>query len=181
MWPAQLVHGELTGVVRQTAFETHVYFGKGFLEKVYENALANRLRKKGLNVVQQFAIPVRDEDGTAVGDYVADLIVNECVLIEVKAVKSLAEEHVAQVLNYLKVTGIRVGLLVNFGAGALELRRFVLDPPSVPSASSVVRSFPSGGCRSVVSHSGPGKNTEPLEDDAVTVDHLGAASGGRSV
>ena len=145
MWPAQLVHEELTGVVRQTAFETHVYFGKGFLEKVYENALANRLRKKGLDVAQQSATHVRDEDGTIVGDYVADLIVNECVLIEVKAVKSIADEHVAQVLNYLKVTGVRVGLLVNFGARTLEFRRFVLDPrPSVSSASSVVRPSASG-------------------------------------
>ena len=127
MWPAQLVHEELTGVVRQTAFETHVYFGRGFLEKVYENALANRLRRKGLDVAQQSATHVRDEDGTIVGDYVADLIVNERVLIEVKAVKSLADEHVAQVLNYLKVTGIRVGRLVNFGAPTLEFRRVVLD------------------------------------------------------
>ena len=140
MWPPQPVHEELTGLVRQTAYETHVYFGKGFLEKVYENALANRLRKRGLEVVQQSAIHVRDEDGTIVGDYVADLIIDGCVLIEVKAVKSLADEHVAQVLNYLKVTGVRVGLLINFGAPALEFRRFVLDPvSSVSSASSVVR------------------------------------------
>jgi len=142
-----LVHEELTGLVRQTAFETHVYFGKGFLEKVYkgflekvyENALANRLRRKGLDVAQQRAVRVYDEDGTVVGDYVADLIVTGCVLIEVKAVTALTDEHVAQVLNYLKAARIRVGVLVNFGARKLEFRRFVFDPvPSVSSACSVV-------------------------------------------
>jgi GxxExxY protein len=143
MWPRQLVHEELTGVVRQTAFETHVYFGKGFLEKVYENALVNRLRKKGLAVAQQKSLKVQDEDGSVVGDYVADLVVNDRVLIEDKAATSLADEHVAQVLNYLKATGIQVGLLVNFGAPRLDFRRLVLErDPSASSASSAVP-FPS--------------------------------------
>ena len=135
----ELVHEGLTGVLRQTTFETHRYFGKGFLEKVYENALVSRLRKKGIEGAQQRALLVRDEDGTVVGEYVADLIVNDCVLVEVKAVTSLANEHVAQVLNDLKATGIRVGVLINFGAQKLEFRRFLFDPtPSVSSVPSVV-------------------------------------------
>ena len=135
----ELVHEGLTGVLRHTAFEAHSYFGSGFLEKVYENALVNRLRKKGLEVAQQRSLLVRDEDGTLVGEYVADLIVNECVLVEVKAVKALTNEHIAQLLNYLKATGIRLGILVNFGASKLEFKRFLFDAPSsVSSVPSVV-------------------------------------------
>lgn len=121
----RLVHEDLTGLIRQTAFEVHEYFGNGFLEKVYENALAHRLRKRCLPVGQRIPVKVRDEDGTIVGDYEVDLLVKECVLIEIKAVKKLAPEHVAQVLNYLKATGIEVGLLVNFGSYRFELKRFV--------------------------------------------------------
>ena len=136
-----LVHEELTGVLRQTAFETHSYFGHGFLEKVYENALVNRLRKKGCKVAQQSALLVRDEDGTVAGECVADLIVDDCVVVEVKAATSLANEHVAQILNYLRACGIRLGVLVNFGARRLQFRRFLLDPtPSVSSVCSVASS-----------------------------------------
>ena len=136
-----LVREELTGVLRQTAFETHSYFGHGFLEKVYENALVNRLRRKGLKIAQQSALLVRDEDGTVVGEYVADLVVDDCVVVEVKAVTSLANEHVAQILNYLKACGIRLGVLVNFGARRLQFRRFLLDPtPSVSPVCSVAAS-----------------------------------------
>jgi GxxExxY protein len=120
-----LVQQELTGQIRQTAFEVHRYFGNGFLEKVYANALAHRLRKKGLPVCPKVKVKVHDEDGTIVGDYEADLLVKECVLVEVKAVKKLAPEHTAQVLNYLKATGIEVGLLINFGSYRFEMRRFV--------------------------------------------------------
>ena len=135
----ELVHEELTGVLRQTAFETHAYFGNGFLEKVYEKALVNRLRKKGIKVAQQCALFVRDEDGTIVGEYVADLVVRDCVVVEVKAVASLVDEHIAQMLNYLKASGIRLGVLVNFGARRLQFRRFLLDQrPSVSSVCSVV-------------------------------------------
>lgn len=132
---APLVEEALTGVVRQTAFEAHTWFRGGFLEKVYENALANRLRKKGLSVTQQQALLVRDEDGTVVGDYVPDLIVEERVIVEVKAVASLTREHGSQVLNYLKASGIRIGLLVNFGGRRLEFKRFILDSPWGPLAA----------------------------------------------
>jgi len=121
-----LIEEDLTGAIRQTAYEVHTYFGNGFLEKVYENALAHRLRKKGLDVVQQQVLKVCDEDGTVVGEYCADLIVNGRVLVEVKAVRSLTDNHAAQVLNYLKTTVLRVGLLVNFGTQKLRCKRFVL-------------------------------------------------------
>jgi GxxExxY protein len=120
-----LLHEELTGLVRQVSYETHLHFGTGFLEKVYENALARRLRKKGLNVLQQVPVVVRDEDGAEVGDYYADLLVNDALIVELKAVKNLANEHWAQVINYLKATRYNVGLLVNFGSSKFQFRRVV--------------------------------------------------------
>lgn len=94
----------------------HVYntLGYGFLEKVYENAMAIELRKRGLNVVQQVPIKVY-YDGHLVGEYFADLLVEGKVIVELKAVEALAAEHEAQLLNYLKATEIEVGLLLNFG------------------------------------------------------------------
>jgi GxxExxY protein len=136
-----LLHEELTGTVRQTAFEVHRYLGPGFLEKVYENALLNRLRKKGVRVEPQHGILVHDEDGTVIGEYGADLFVEECVVVEIKAAKSLSA-HMAQVLNYLKATRIRLGLLINFGASKLEFRRFISDPASVCSVFSVAKDPP---------------------------------------
>jgi GxxExxY protein len=120
-----LLEEELTDTIRQTAYEAHCYFGSGFLEKVYENALAHRLRKKGLAVRKQARLKVHDEDGTVVGEYAADLLVEGRIVVEVKAVGSLTDEHVAQVLNYLKVSRRCVGLLLNFGAKRLRCRRLV--------------------------------------------------------
>ena len=88
--------------VRQTAYDVHVYHGQGHLEKVYENALVNRLRQAGLQVEQQFPIKVFDEDGTEIGDYLADLMVEGFLIVELKAAKTLAPEHEAQILGYLK-------------------------------------------------------------------------------
>jgi GxxExxY protein len=123
----ELVHGGLTGVIRQTAFEAHTYFRNGFLEKIYENSLANRLRKKGLRVAQQVPMAVRDEDGTIVGDYLADLLVEDCVVVEVKAASALVAENDAQLLNYLKASGLTVGVLINFGTPKLQFRRIVCE------------------------------------------------------
>ena len=121
----RLIHGELTGSILQTAYDVHAYFGCGFLEKVYERALVNRLSKAGLQVDHQFPLNVMDEDGTIVGNYVADLIVDKQVLVEIKAVRALLPEHQAQILNYLKTTGLRVGMLINFGASKLQTKRLV--------------------------------------------------------
>ena len=98
--------------------------GSGFLEKVYENALAVECRRSGLAVVQQKAIQIRYRD-VVVGDYIADLVVNDRVLVEVKAIKLLDEVHAAQCMNYLKATNLNVGLLINFGRPKAESRRIV--------------------------------------------------------
>ena len=110
--------------VRETSYAIHTYHGNGYLEKVYENALVNRLRKAGLNVKQQHPITIHDEDGAEIGEYFADVIVNDCLIIEVKACKALANEHKAQLLHYLKATGVEHGLLINFGSYKFEIRKF---------------------------------------------------------
>lgn len=98
--------------------------GSGFLEKVYENALVHEVKKAGLEVSQQHTIQVQ-YDGIIVGDYVADLFVEQKVLVELKAVKALDSIHHAQCMNYLKATGNTICLLINFGSPKLEVRRIV--------------------------------------------------------
>jgi len=115
----------LSDQVRQIAYDIHVYHGHGHLEKVYENALAHRLRKAGLEVKQQYPIKVFDEDGTLIGDYLADLLVEGVLIIELKTAKTLAPEHEAQVLGYLKSARLEHGLLINFGSYKFEIRKFV--------------------------------------------------------
>lgn len=92
----ELIHGQLTGDIRQVAFEIHRYFGYGFLEKVYENRLAHRLRKGGHVAVQQSPLSVRDYDGTIVGEYFADILVDGLVVVEIKAAVALRPEHQAK-------------------------------------------------------------------------------------
>ena len=116
----------LTSRIIGCAYRVANELGSGFLEKVYENALAHELRKAGLNVVQQFGIVVHYDD-VIVGDYVADLLVNNQVLIELKACKDLDDVHLAQCLNYLKATGQKVCLLMNFGRPKLQIRRLMMD------------------------------------------------------
>lgn len=110
--------------IRQIAFSIHAYHAHGHLEKVYENALAHRLRKTGLSVMQQHPINVYDEDGTLIGDYLADLLVDGMLIIELKAAKTLAPEHEAQILGYLKSARLEHGLLINFGSYKFEIRKF---------------------------------------------------------
>jgi GxxExxY protein len=98
--------------------------GSGFLEKVYENALAVELARAGLRVAQQRRIEVRYRD-VLVGEFVADILVEECVIIEIKAVKSFEDIHTAQCVNYLKATGLQVCLLVNFGSSKAMVKRIV--------------------------------------------------------
>ena len=94
------------------------------MEKVYENALAHRLRKAGLNVRQQHPVQVFDEDGTLIGDYFADLLVEGLLIVELKTAKTLAPEHEAQVLGYLKSSRLEHGMLINFGSSKFEIRKF---------------------------------------------------------
>ena len=119
----------LCDAVRETAFALHCYHRHGHLEKVYENGLAHRLRKAGLKVVQQHPLTVRDEDGTVLGDYHADLFIEDCLIVELKAVKAVADEHVAQLLGYLRSSRMEHGLLINFGAPKLEIKQYALSAP----------------------------------------------------
>ena len=118
-------HADLTGVVIGAFFKVYNTLGYGFSEKVYERALAIELRKAGLQVESQKSIMVYYESDI-VGEYVADMLINQAVILELKAVRQLAEEHEAQLLNYLKATSIEVGLLLNFGVKA-EHKRKVYD------------------------------------------------------
>lgn len=120
----KLLHADLTEKIIGCGFEVHNELGGGFLERVYENALAHVLRDSGFKVEQQRKLTIRFR-GVVVGDYVADLIVEDNVLVEIKAGSGLDQAHTAQCLNYLKATGIRVGLLLNFGPHKLQFKRLV--------------------------------------------------------
>lgn len=98
--------------------------GAGFLEKVYENALAHELRKAGIHCEHQRPLKV-EYDGVVVGEYTSDILVEECIILELKAVSALDEVHVAQCMNYLKATGLTLCLLINFGKPRAEIKRIV--------------------------------------------------------
>jgi GxxExxY protein len=112
--PAILPHQNITAVVIKQFFRVYNILRTGFLEKVYENALLLALRKAGLRVEQQVPITVYFE-GEPVGEYFADLLVEGVVILELKAADAIIEAHEAQLINYLRATGIEVGLLLNFG------------------------------------------------------------------
>ncbi len=120
---SSLKFGSITEAIIGCAFEVINELGVGFLESVYEKALAIALQDKGLKVQCQHAIQV-DFRSRVVGDFYADLFVEEKVIVELKAVKAIVPEHEAQVINYLKATGIEVGLLINFGSPKIEYKRF---------------------------------------------------------
>jgi GxxExxY protein len=116
----------LCDVVRETSFAIHKYHRNGHLEKIYENALAHRLRKQGLAVEQQFPLRVYDEDGTVLGDYYADLFIEGCLIVEIKACRSVLDEHVAQLLGYLRSSRVETGLLINFGSAKLHVKKYLM-------------------------------------------------------
>lgn len=118
---------ELCDVVRETGYAIHIYHGHGHLEKVYENALANRLRKTGLDVKQQHPLTVYDEDGTVIGDYFADLLIADRLIVELKACRAIADEHISQLLGYLKSARIEHGLLINFGSYKFQIKKYALS------------------------------------------------------
>jgi GxxExxY protein len=117
-------HGSLTNTIIAAAFQVHNFAGAGFLEAVYANALSVELRSRGVPVERDvpFAVMYR---GTSVGRYVADLVVDQRVIVETKAAKAIDAAHRAQVLNYLRVSGVEVGLVVNFGT-SVQFKRVVL-------------------------------------------------------
>ena len=122
-----LLHSEITGEIIKAFYKVYNALGFGFLEKVYENALSAELESKGFLVEKQKPIKVF-YNGKIVGEYFADLVVNNKVIIEVKAVDAIDKAHEAQLLNYLKATEIEVGLLLNFGQKA-EYRRKIYSNP----------------------------------------------------
>lgn len=113
---------DLTGKIIGCAMKVHSALGAGFLESVYQNALAYELRKAGLRVECERSITVY-YDALPVGEFEADLLVEGCVIIELKAVQAFATSHEVQLVNYLTATGIEIGLLLNFGTAKLEFKR----------------------------------------------------------
>lgn len=118
---------QLCDVVRETSFALHRYLRHGHAEKVYQNGLLHRLIKQGFRAESEIPLQVRDEDGTILGDFYADLFVDGRLLIELKAVKALTDEHVAQILGYMRASGCEHALLINFGSGRLEIRKYILN------------------------------------------------------
>ena len=116
----------LTYSINGAVFEVNRVLGPGFLEKVYENALLMELKARGMTAAAQYPIKVRYKD-QIVGEYFADLLVEDQVIIELKTVNKIEKIHEAQLLNYLKATGIKVGLFVNFKSTKAEIKRMVLD------------------------------------------------------
>ncbi|BCR06715.1 hypothetical protein DESUT3_37840 [Desulfuromonas versatilis] len=114
----------ITELIIGCAYQVGRTLGQGFLEKVYENALCHELSKSELSVAQQYPLNVI-YDGIVVGEFFADLVVQNEVIVELKAVKGLDASHFSQCMNYLKATGKRVGLLINFGTSKVEIRRVV--------------------------------------------------------
>jgi GxxExxY protein len=118
-----LKHEGVTKAVIGCAFEVINELGAGFLESVYEKALILALRERGLSATGQHPIKVMFR-GQCVGDFLADVLVEGKVIVELKAVRAIAPQHQAQIINYLNATGIEVGLLINFGNPKLEYKRF---------------------------------------------------------
>jgi GxxExxY protein len=119
---------DITYAINGAVFEVNRELGPGFLEKVYENAIMFELKKRGLKVQSQVPIQIRYKS-QIVGDYIADILVEGQVIIELKTVDQLLKIHEAQLLNYLKATGIKVGLLINFKGSKADIKRFVLNLP----------------------------------------------------
>lgn len=118
-------HTDLTKAIIGAFYDVYNALGYGFLEKVYENALVHELRKRGFEVRQQQPIKVI-YDGIEVGEYFADLLVNQQVIVELKATEAIAPDHEAQLVNYLKATNIDVGLVLNFGPKP-QVRRKIFE------------------------------------------------------
>ena len=116
----------LCNLIRETSFAIHGYLRNGHREQIYENALVHRLRKQGISVVQQPEIRVYDEDGTVLGHLKADLLVEGRLICEIKGARAIVDEHVAQLLGYLRASRLEHGLLINFGAPRLEVKKLIL-------------------------------------------------------
>jgi GxxExxY protein len=116
----------LCDVVRETSFAIHKSLRHGQMEKVYERALLHRLLKLGIDAKPQHPLHVFDEDGTLLGEYFADLFIADQLIVEIKACSAIADEHVAQLLGYLRSSRIENGLLINFGGPRLYIKKYIL-------------------------------------------------------
>ena len=124
---------DITYKINGAVFEVNRVLGAGFLEKVYENALLFEIKKQGLKAERQVPIKVLYKK-QLVGEYIADIFVEKKVVVEIKTVENLDKMHEAQLLNYLKATGLQIGLLVNFKHPKAEIKRMVLDLPECHAA-----------------------------------------------
>ena len=115
----------VTEAIIGSAFEVSNHLGHGFLEIVYRKALVHELRQRGVSTSEEVPFPVAYKD-LEVGTYFADIVVEEMVIVELKAVENLSQAHVSQMLNYLKASGLQIGLLFNFAKPKLEFRRVLL-------------------------------------------------------
>ena len=118
---------QLCATIRETSLAIRRDHRHGHLEKIYENALANRLLKSGLNVRSQHPLAVHDEDGTLLGDFFADLLVENELIIELKACRQLVDEPTAQVLGYLRASRLEHAMLINFGSPVIQFKKFILN------------------------------------------------------
>ena len=129
---------DITYKINGAVFEVNRVLGPGFLEKVYENALLIELKNRGLKAERQVPIKVLYKENI-VGEYIADILVEDKVIVELKTVEKFDRLHEAQLLNYLKATGINVGLLVNFKHSKAEIKRMVLNLPEGHDNNYLVR------------------------------------------
>jgi len=116
---------DLCDVVRETSFAIHKFLRHGHMEKVYERSLVSRLIKQGIVARPQEPMHVYDEDGTLLGEYFADLLVESRLVVELKACSAITTDHVAQLLGYLRSSRIENGLLINFGAPRLYIKKYI--------------------------------------------------------
>jgi len=130
---------ELCDRVREASFSLHQYLKHGHAEKVYENGLVNRLRIIGLDVKQQHPLQVFDEDGTLLGEFYADLLIANQLIVELKACRSIVDDHMAQILGYLRASRMEHGLLINFGAPSLWVKKLVLSQHSFDETPPVLQ------------------------------------------
>jgi len=125
---SELKYQDLTGKIIGCGFEVHKFLGNGFQERIYQRALAYELSKAGLNFAREISMDIFYKDlEDPIGRRRADFIVENKVIIELKAVKLLEDNHLAQILNYLKAYRLEVGLLINFGSKSMEFRRLILS------------------------------------------------------
>jgi GxxExxY protein len=117
---------ELCDIVRETGYAVHEYLRTGHLEKVYGNAMTHRLRRQGIQVIPEHPLEVSDEDGTLLGEFQADLFIEGILIVELKAVRAIVDEHVAQLLGYLRCSRMEHGLLINFGAPRFYIKKYIL-------------------------------------------------------